>query len=77
MYLSKFKIVIASTIAFIFLNLFENIIHFSIGRNVENKNEPNLQLTIPGGYDFIKIIVIMTIFSILQGLFTYNVYRFI
>ena len=53
------------------LNFLENTIHFSIGRNIENKDNTTFELKIPGMYDTIKIIVVMTIFGILQGLFTY------
>jgi hypothetical protein len=45
--------------------------HFSIGRNIVNKDNATFELKIPGVYDTIYIIIVMTIFGILQGLFTY------
>jgi hypothetical protein len=67
----QYHIIIASMIAFFLLNFMENLIHFSIGRNVENKNDANINLKMPEKYDIIKILVIMIVFTILQGLFTY------
>jgi hypothetical protein len=58
-------------IVFLFLNTIENIIHFSIGRNIDSKNTANINIEIPEIFDIIKIIFIMGIFSILQALFTY------
>jgi hypothetical protein len=58
-------------IVFLFLNTIENIIHFSIGRNIDSKNTANINIEIPEIFDMIKIIFIMGIFSILQALFTY------
>jgi hypothetical protein len=64
-------IIVTSMIVFFFLNFFENLIHFSVGRNVENKDKSSLALKMPNKYDFIKILIIMIVFSILQGVLTY------
>jgi hypothetical protein len=57
---------------FLALNMFENIIHFSIGRNIEEKDSSNIgNIEIPEYYDIIKIIVIMVVFAFLQAIFTY------
>jgi hypothetical protein len=56
---------------FLILNIFENLIHFSIGRNIKEKNNSNISIEIPEYYDIIKIIVIMFIFALLQAIFTY------
>ena len=56
---------------FLCLNIFENIIHFSIGRNIEEKNNSNISIKIPEYYDIIKILFIMLIFALLQAIFTY------
>ena len=62
----------ASTIAFLFLNTLENLIHFSIGRNVKNKDHmQNIKFEMPTLFDFMKIIIVMVIFAILQGVCTY------
>lgn len=64
-------IIFVSFAVFMILNFLENTIHFSIGRNIENKDTATVELKIPGIYDTIKIIIVMTIFGLLQGLFTY------
>jgi hypothetical protein len=57
---------------FLVLNMFENIIHFSIGRNIKEKDNANIGvIEIPEYYDIIKIIVIMIVFAFLQAIFTY------
>ena len=56
---------------FLILNIFENIIHFSIGRNINEKNNANIKIELPEYYDIIKIIFIMIIFAFLQAIFTY------
>ena len=55
-----------SFFVYIFVNLFENIIHYNIGRfsNKETK------LELPSKKDLIKIAVVMCIFALLQGLLT-------
>jgi hypothetical protein len=65
------NVILISMIVFLFINTIENIIHFSIGRNIDNKNTANIKIEIPEVYDIIKIIFIMCVFSILQALFTY------
>jgi hypothetical protein len=62
----KIHIFIVSFFIFIGLNIAENLIHYSIGRN------SGIQLSLPGMSDFIKIIIIMIIFALLQGWFTYS-----
>lgn len=64
-------LIIISMVVFLILNLIENIIHFSIGRNIEGKNEKTITIKIPEIYDVIKIAIVMIIFSVLQALFTY------
>ena len=55
-----------SFFVYIFVNLFENIIHYNIGRfsNEETK------LELPSKKDFIKIVVVMCVFALLQGVLT-------
>ena len=63
---ASFHIILISFIVYIFVNLFENIIHYNIGRfsNKETKFE------IPNKKDFIKIVIVMCIFALLQGVLT-------
>ena len=55
-----------SLLASIFVNIFENIIHYNIGRfsNKETK------LELPSKNNFVKIVVVMLVFALLQGLLT-------
>ena len=63
---ASFHIIAISFFVYIFVNLFENIIHYNIGRfsNKETK------LELPSKKDLIKIAVVMCIFALLQGLLT-------
>lgn len=63
---TSFHIIAISFLVYIFVNLFENIFHYNIGRfsNKETKFE------LPSKKDFIKIVVVMCIFALLQGLLT-------
>lgn len=60
-------LIFVSMIIFGILNLIENIIHYNIGRNYENND---IQIFIPNFYDFIKILFVMIIFGLAQGLLT-------
>ena len=65
-------LILISMGVFLALNMFENIIHFSIGRNIKEKDNANIGvIEIPEYYDIIKIIVIMIVFAFLQAIFTY------
>ena len=63
----KFHIIIISFFVYIFVNLLENLIHYNIGKfsNKETKFD------IPSKKDWNKIVVVMCIFALLQGLLTY------
>jgi len=60
------SIIVISFFVYLFVNFFENIIHYNIGRfsNKETK------LELPSKKDLIKIVVVMCIFALLQGLLT-------
>ena len=60
-------IIIISFLVYIFVNLFENLLHYNIGKfsNTETK------IVLPSKKDFIKIALVMCIFALLQGLLTY------
>jgi hypothetical protein len=64
-----------SFIVFIVLNLIENIIHYNIGKfhnkgEVNGNNVAGFHFTNPSETDWVRIIVIMFIFAVLQGFFT-------
>jgi len=63
---SRNHIFIVSFLVYLFVNAFENLIHYNIGRftNQETKFE------IPTSKDWTKIILVMFIFAVLQGLLT-------
>jgi hypothetical protein len=63
---ASFHIITISFFVYIFVNLFENMIHYNIGR-FSNK-ETNLE--IPSKKDFIKIFIVMCVFALLQGCLT-------
>jgi hypothetical protein len=60
-------IIVISFFVYLFVNLFENLIHYNIGRfsNSETKIE------LPTTQDFVKIAIVMFVFALLQGLLTY------
>jgi hypothetical protein len=60
-------IIFISFVVYLFVNLFENMIHYNIGKfsNQETK------LELPSQKDFIKIALVMCIFALLQGLLTF------
>lgn len=59
-------IIVISFFVYIFVNLFENMIHYNIGKfsNKETK------LELPTKRDFVKIVIVMFVFALLQGLLT-------
>lgn len=57
-------IFIVSFLVFIFLNIIENMLHFTNGRKENNKI---FQFTSLKKRDLIKIVIIMVIFALLQG----------
>jgi hypothetical protein len=62
-------LIIISMIVFGVLNLIENLIHYSIGRSYEN-GDKGFVFSFPTYEDFIKIIFVMIIFGLAQGLIT-------
>lgn len=65
-------LIIISMIVFGILNLIENIIHYNIGRAYSNNENANngYVLNFPTKKDLIKIIIVMIIFGLAQGLIT-------
>jgi hypothetical protein len=64
---ASLHIIIISFVVYLFVNLFENLIHYNIGKfsNQETK------LEIPSKQDFIKIALVMCTFALLQGLLSF------
>ena len=65
----KLHIFIISFFIFIGLNVTENFIHYNIGRH--NEDDDTVHLSMPTKRDWMKIIIVMVVFAILQGWFTY------
>jgi hypothetical protein len=63
---ASFHIIAISFLVYIFVNLFENMIHYNIGR-FSNKDT---KLELPSKKDFIKIVIVMCVFALIQGLLT-------
>ena len=61
-------LIIISMLVFGVLNLIENMIHYSIGRSY--KDNGKFLFNFPSGEDFIKIIIVMIVFGLAQGLIT-------
>ena len=68
-----------SFIVFIVLNLVENVIHYNIGKfhdanggkvGGNGKSVAGFHFTIPSETDWVRIVIIMFIFAVLQGFFT-------
>ena len=64
---ASFHIIAISFFVYIFVNFFENMIHYNIGKfsNKETK------ISLPSTKDWIKILLVMCMFALLQGLLTY------
>ena len=64
-----------SSMVFIFLNIIENVIHYSNGINKQKKNIFSLETLDKN--DWKKIIGIMLIFALLQGTLTSFIYNWV
>jgi hypothetical protein len=66
---SSRNIAFVSFFVYLFVNLFENIIHYDIGKFSDR--EINLtQDLLPSNRDWTKIIMVMLFFALIQGLLT-------
>ena len=63
----KFHIIAISFFVYLFLNLIENLIHYNIGKFTNKETKIDL----PSKKDWFKIVVVMCVFALLQGLITY------
>jgi hypothetical protein len=77
MKVNNLKLFSVSFVVFIIINTFENLIHFSIGRNANNKDSiSNFSFAKPSKYDILKILAVMILFASLQGIATGFFYHF-
>ena len=63
----KFHIIVISFFVYLVVNLAENLIHYNIGK-FSNKET---RLDVPSKKDWFKIVVVMCVFALIQGLLTY------
>jgi hypothetical protein len=63
---NKYHLLAISFFVFIIINLFENLIHYNIGRHSNSE----LKFETPTTYDWWRIIIVMVIFATLQGILT-------
>jgi hypothetical protein len=61
------SIFITSFLVFLVLNIIENLIHYNIGLHTDEKSLNDINM--PTKRDWIRIIVTMFVFAILQGFF--------
>jgi hypothetical protein len=64
---ASIHLIIVSFLVYLFVNLFENLIHYNIGRFSDRETK----IEMPTKKDWIKIAVVMCVFALLQGLLTY------
>lgn len=64
---SSIHLIIVSFVIYLFVNLFENIIHYNIGKFSDHETK----IDIPTRKDWFKIIIVMCIFALIQGILTY------
>jgi hypothetical protein len=60
------RLFLVSFFIYLFVNLFENLFHYNIGRHSNSE----LEFEIPTKRDWIKIVIVMVSFAVLQGILT-------
>ena len=63
---ASFHIIAISFFVYLFVNFFENLIHYNIGKF----SNQDTKLELPSQKDFVKIVVVMFAFALLQGVLT-------
>lgn len=66
---SSSRIMFVSFFVYLFVNLFENLFHYNIGKFSNREIEFTEEL-IPTNRDWTKIIFVMVLFALIQGLLT-------
>ena len=61
------NLIVVSFLVYIVVNVFENLIHYNIGKFSDKETK----FEIPTQNDWIKIIIVMCVFALIQGLLTY------
>ena len=63
---SSFRLLIISFCVYLFVNMFENLIHYNIGKHSNSE----LKFEIPTEGDWTKIVAVMFTFALIQGTLT-------
>ena len=63
------KVLFVSFFVYLFVNLFENMFHYNIGK-YSNREIDFTKDLIPTNRDWTKIVIVMVIFALIQGLMT-------
>ena len=63
-----FHLFIISFLIYVILNMVENYIHYNIGKHHESNY--NIKFSNPSALDWTKIVVVMFVFALLQGILT-------
>ena len=67
---SSTRIIFVSFFVYLFVNLFENVIHYDIGKFSDREYDAEANDFMPTNRDWTKIIVVMIVFAGIQGLLT-------
>ena len=63
---SNIHLIVVSFCVYIIVNLFENLIHYNIGKFSDRETK----IELPSKKDWLKIIIVMVVFALLQGALT-------
>jgi len=63
---TNIRLLLVSFCVYLFVNLFENLIHYNIGRHSNHE----IKFDIPTKKDWVKIVFVMFFFAFLQGILT-------
>jgi hypothetical protein len=64
---SNLHLITVSFFVYLFVNTFENLIHYNIGRFTDKETK----IELPTRKDWLKIVLVMIFFAMLQGVLTY------
>ncbi len=63
-------LMVVSFVVYLFVNMFENLIYYNIGRSSKN-GDKHTEIKVPSKEDLLKIIIVMMMFAALQGVLTF------
>lgn len=67
-----FHLVFISFLAYLIVNLLENLVHYNIGKESHDPDNKltSIHMTLPNSQDWAKIIYVMFAFALFQGVLT-------